>query len=91
MSMRRMRRETLPDKEHQACGLFGVMNRKGERFGGRMAIDALMNMRVRGNGLGAGFAAYGIYPEHKDYYALHIMFQDWGRSGSKCSRTVQTS
>jgi len=30
----------------------------------------------RGNGLGAGFAAYGIYPEYKDYYAFHIMYQE---------------
>lgn len=74
---RGMRRERLPDKEHQACGLFGVIDRSGRRFSGRVAIEAVMNMRVRGNGLGAGFAAYGIYPEYKDYYALHVMFQDW--------------
>lgn len=29
-------------------------------------------MRERSNGLGGGFAAYGIYPEYKDYYAFHI-------------------
>ncbi len=30
-------------------------------------------MKERGNGLGAGFAAYGIYPELADCYALHMM------------------
>ncbi len=30
-------------------------------------------MRERGNGLGAGFVAYGIYPEHADEHALHVM------------------
>jgi len=23
-----------------------------------------------------GFAAYGLYPEYKDYYALHILLKD---------------
>jgi len=31
-------------------------------------------MRDRGNGLGAGYAAYGIYPEHADQFAIHLMF-----------------
>ena len=33
-------------------------------------------MHDRSNGLGGGFAAYGIYPEHKDEYAFHIFFDD---------------
>jgi glutamate synthase domain-containing protein 1 len=33
-------------------------------------------MDERGNGLGAGFAAYGIYPEYKEFYALHLMYED---------------
>ncbi len=68
-------RSRLPDKDIHACGLFGVMDRSGRRFGGEMIVDAMVNMRVRGNGLGAGFAAYGIYPKFKEYYALHVMFQ----------------
>ena len=31
-------------------------------------------MHDRSNGLGGGFAGYGIYPEHKDFYALHMFF-----------------
>jgi glutamate synthase domain-containing protein 1 len=31
-------------------------------------------MHERGNGLGGGFAVYGIYPEHADDYAFHIMY-----------------
>jgi len=73
----RRRREILPDKDHQACGLFGVIDRSGRRFSGKMATEAMVSMKVRGNGLGGGFAAYGIYPEYSDYYALHVMFQDW--------------
>jgi len=66
----------VPDKDIDNCGLFGVMNISGKRFGGEMAVNAIKNMKVRGNGLGGGFAIYGLYPEYKDYYSLHIMFQD---------------
>jgi glutamate synthase domain-containing protein 1 len=33
-------------------------------------------MHDRSNGLGGGFAGYGIYPEYKDCYAFHIFFLD---------------
>ena len=31
-------------------------------------------MHDRSNGLGGGFAGYGIYPEYKEFYALHMFF-----------------
>jgi glutamate synthase domain-containing protein 1 len=71
--MPRIRRE-LYNKEICACSIFGAMNRDGERFDAAGVMKAIANMRVRGNGLGGGFAAYGIYPEYKDYYAFHLMF-----------------
>jgi glutamate synthase domain-containing protein 1 len=70
------KRRIEPEKEIQACGLFGVMDRSGKRFDGEMVINAMKNMKVRGNGLGGGFAVYGIYPDYADCYALHIMFQN---------------
>lgn len=73
ITMPRKRRE-LYNKEICACSIFGAMNRDGERFTGEGVMLAIANMHVRGNGLGGGFAAYGIYPEHKDYYAFHLMF-----------------
>ncbi|VVB69764.1 Amidophosphoribosyltransferase [uncultured archaeon] len=73
ITMPRKRRE-LYNKEICACSIFGAMNRDGERFTGKGVMRAIANMHVRGNGLGGGFAAYGIYPEHKDYYAFHLMF-----------------
>jgi len=66
----------VPAKDIEACGLFGVMNIRGQKFGALMAIEAIKNIKVRGNGLGGGFAVYGLYPDYKDYYALHIMFQN---------------
>jgi glutamate synthase domain-containing protein 1 len=63
-------------KDISGCGVFGVMSESGRRFSGEMALRAIANMRERCNGLGGGFAGYGIYPEHKDCYALHLMCDD---------------
>ena len=41
---------------------------------GEMITDAMKPMHDRSNGLGGGFAGYGIYPEYKDFYALHLFF-----------------
>ena len=37
-------------------------------------VKAISNMHNRGNGLGGGFAIYGLYPEYKDDYTYHIMY-----------------
>ncbi len=62
------------DKAIAACSIFGVMNLGGKVFSGEMVATAISNMRCRSNGLGGGFAVYGLYPEHQDHYAFHIMF-----------------
>jgi glutamate synthase domain-containing protein 1 len=62
------------DKVHDACGLFGMMDRSGKLFNSEEPVRAMANMHDRGNGLGGGFAVYGIYPDHRDYYALHVMY-----------------
>jgi glutamate synthase domain-containing protein 1 len=64
------------DKVIDACSIFGAMDMSGRRFSGESAIKAIANMHDRGNGLGGGFAVYGLYPEHADLYAFHIMFLD---------------
>jgi len=66
------------DKVIDSCSLFGMMNTKGERFSSSNPVRAIANMHERVNGLGGGFAVYGIYPEHEDLYALHIMYLDKG-------------
>jgi glutamate synthase domain-containing protein 1 len=65
----------IGDKDFSACGIFGIMDRSGRRFNGKKIVKAMMNMHVRGNGLGAGFAVYGLYKEYKEYYCLHVMIQ----------------
>jgi len=62
------------DKDFSACGIFAAMNVQGNRFGSKDQVKAMVNMHDRGNGLGGGFAVYGIYPQFKEYYALHIMY-----------------
>lgn len=39
-------------------------------------IRAMIPMHERSNGLGGGFAGYGIYPEFRDFFALHLFFDD---------------
>ncbi len=63
----------LKNKEMSGCGLAGIIHTKGELLPGELIIKSICLQEERGNGLGAGFAAYGIYPELKDFYALHIM------------------
>ena len=62
------------DKVIDACSIFGAMDISGKRFSGEGVIRAIANMHDRGNGLGGGFAVYGLYPEYADSYAFHIMY-----------------
>ncbi len=41
---------------------------------GSLIASAMSPMHDRSNGLGGGFAGYGIYPEYKDFYAFHMCF-----------------
>lgn len=62
------------EKDIGGCGIIGIMNERGLDISGEWVMSAIASMRERGNGLGGGFAAYGIYPEYRDYYAFHLMF-----------------
>ena len=62
------------EKDISGCGIIAIMNEKGMGISGERVMSAIVSMRERTNGLGGGFAAYGIYPEYRDCYAFHIMF-----------------
>lgn len=62
------------DKVISACSIFGMMDVNGKPFSGEPIFRAMENMHDRGNGLGGGFAIYGLYPNHPDSYAFHIIF-----------------
>ena len=42
---------------------------------GEAIIRSIAVMHDRSNGLGGGFAAYGIYPAYKDFYAFHLFYE----------------
>jgi len=56
------------------CAVSGMMSRKGRRLSGEDIIKSIGLMHDRSNGLGGGFAAYGIYPQYKEHYAFHLMY-----------------
>ena len=58
------------------CAIAAVISKDGKRMTGRKIIDAMKPMHDRSDGLGGGFAAYGIYPEYKDFYALHMFYDE---------------
>lgn len=70
------------------CAIAAIMNRCGERFNGDSIAASIATMHQRSNGLGGGFAAYGVYPEYRDYYALHIFYDDEG-ARQICERYLQ--
>jgi len=57
------------------CAISGIIDKTGRRMSGEDIIRSISVMHDRSNGLGGGFAAYGIYPEYKDYYAFHIFYE----------------
>jgi glutamate synthase domain-containing protein 1 len=65
-----------PFKIHGGCGLVGICDESGTRFSGSVAIEAMAVQHDRGNGLGGGFAGYGIYPEFPEHFAFHMMYHD---------------
>ena len=58
------------------CAISAIIFRDGKRMTGEKIIESMRPMHDRSNGLGGGFAAYGIYPEYKDFFALHMFLED---------------
>ena len=56
------------------CAIAAVISKEGNKMSGEGIRNAMKPMHDRSNGLGGGFAGYGIYPEYKDFYALHLFF-----------------
>lgn len=58
------------------CAISGIFSKSGKKIGGDTIVQSISTMHDRSNGLGGGFAGYGIYPQYKDQYALHIFYED---------------
>lgn len=57
------------------CAISGIIATDGTTFNGQKIIDSIAIMHDRSNGLGGGFAGYGIYPQYKELYALHVFYE----------------
>lgn len=58
------------------CAISAVISREGNRQDGSGIIKSMIPMHARSNGLGGGFAGYGIYPEYARFYAFHVFFEN---------------
>ncbi len=59
--------------ESSGCGLVGIISTTGKKMSGEQVLRAVAILHERGNGLGGGFAAYGIYPKYRDFFAFHLL------------------
>ena len=64
------------EKDISSCAVFGMMSEEGRKMDCSGAVKAIALMHERSNGLGGGFAAYGIYPEYADSYAFHLFYDN---------------
>jgi len=78
-----------PGKDISGCAISSIMSESGNRLSGELIIRSIASMRERANGLGGGFAGYGIYPRHKDHYAIHLMCE--GDDARKAAEEVLAS
>lgn len=60
------------------CAISGIFSKSGTPINGEKIIRSISVMHDRSNGLGGGFAFYGIYPDYKDYFAFHIFYDSVG-------------
>lgn len=70
------------------CAIASIFDKTGARSDGSDIIKAISVMHDRSNGLGGGFAGYGIYPEYKNYYAFHVFYDD-GNARTKCEEFLE--
>lgn len=67
------------------CAISGIFAKDGKRLSGESIVESISVMHDRSNGLGGGFAGYGIYPEYKDLYAFHV-FYDSTQAKEQCEK-----
>lgn len=67
------------------CAISGMISKSGKKINGSRIVESIATMHDRSNGLGGGFAGYGIYPQYKDLYAFHV-FYDSNIAREECER-----
>jgi glutamate synthase domain-containing protein 1 len=74
--MKKMMKRKYDEKDISGCAIIGILDESGNRFNDDDILKGIATMHDRSNGLGGGFAAYGIYPDYKDYFAFHVMYDN---------------
>lgn len=72
------------------CAIAAVISKDGRRMTGEGIIQGMIPMHDRSNGLGGGFAGWGIYPEYHEFYALHVFYND-NTKMTDCERLLKDS
>ena len=70
------------------CAISGIFAKDGRNISGEVISNSMTVMHDRSNGLGGGFAGYGIYPQYKELYAFHI-FYDSARAREECEKYLE--
>jgi glutamate synthase domain-containing protein 1 len=84
-----MRSSVFISRVIEMCGIIGFIDKTRAKINGSSIKSALSLMNERGSGDGAGYAAYGIYPEYADYYALHVFFDNLAEPKKKVDEILQ--
>lgn len=71
------------------CAISGIFSKNNKKINGEGIIKSITTMHDRSNGLGGGFAGYGIYPQYKDLYAFHV-FYDNLEAKQECEKYLET-
>jgi glutamate synthase domain-containing protein 1 len=63
-------------RDIEACGIAGLININGKRENGKRVVDMITTMTDRENGLGAGYACYGLFPDMEDHHCIQLLLDD---------------
>jgi glutamate synthase domain-containing protein 1 len=64
------------DQVFDACGISGFINIDGTRESGDKITKMITILKDRENGLGAGFAGYGLFPDNVDDYCMQFLLDN---------------
>lgn len=59
-----------------SCGIAAYMNVDGRMESGEKIVKMITTMMDRENGLGAGFAVYGIFPDRKEFFCFQMLLDN---------------
>ena len=72
----RYKKPITDDKVYDACGIAALINVNGKVETGSRVVDMITCLQDRENGLGAGFAVYGCFPDRKEDYCFQLILED---------------